>query len=130
MLLLVALVAVSAEAKQVRTSSMYMFGFSASFKDSVIYMTDVQQVEGAWIDTKTKFLLGRENYSHQLKEYLADKLQQPERVCMVFFAKKKKKAEKLYLKMKRKYVEKSKGNYDVRYLNERAFKFEAVEMEN
>jgi hypothetical protein len=101
-----------------------MFGFSASFKDSVVYVTEIQNVQEAWIDTKTKFLLGRDQYSAQLKNYLTDKLNQPGRVSMVLFELNKKKAEKLYLKLMKKY---QKG-YDVRYVNNKDFSFEAIDM--
>ncbi len=118
------LAATATEAKPMKTNSVYMFGFSASFKDSVVYVTDIQHVEGAWIETKNKFLLGRDNYSYQLNNYLADSLQQQKRISMVFFALKKKKAEKQYLKLMKKY----KKGYDIKYLNAPAFKFEAVDM--
>ena len=118
------LAAMAIDAKPLKTNSLYMFGFSASFKDSVVYVTDIQQVEGAWIDHKTKFLLGRDQYSIQLKEYLEQSLQQQGRICMVIFATKKKEAEKKYLKLMKKYT---KG-YDVRYLNAPEFKFMAIDM--
>ena len=111
-------------AKSLKTNQVYMFGFSASFKDSIVYVTDIQHVEGAWIETKNKFLLGRDNYSYQLKNYLTDSLSRPDRICMVFYALKKKKAEKQYLKLMKKY----KKGYEVRYLNAREFKFDAVDM--
>ena len=114
----------SVEAKPLKTNKVYMFGFSASFKDSVVYVTEIQNVQEAWIDTKTKFLLGRDQYSAQLKNYLTDKLNQPGRVSMVLFELNKKKAEKLYLKLMKKY---QKG-YDVRYVNNKDFSFEAIEM--
>ena len=81
-------------------------------------------MEGAWIDHKTKFLLGRDQYSIQLKEYLEQSMQQQGRICMVIFATKKKEAEKKYLKLMKKYT---KG-YDVRYLNAPEFKFMAIDM--
>jgi len=114
-------------AKRVKTSQMYMFGFSASFKDSVIYITDIQDVQGAWIDSKSKFLLGRDIYSTQLQEHF-NKQQQPNRVCAVYFDASRKKIEKLYEKIKKKYVLKHPGMYDVRYLTATDFKFEAVDM--
>lgn len=118
------LAAMAIDAKPLKTNSLYMFGFSASFKDSVVYVTDIQQVEGAWIDHKTKFLLGRDQYSIQLKEYLEQSMQQQGRICMVIFATKKKEAEKKYLNLMKKYT---KG-YDVRYLNAPEFKFMAIDM--
>ena len=123
LLLAVTLLTVEASAKLELTDNIYMFGFSASFKDSVIYATDIQNPQGLWIDTKHDYLINRDEYSHQLKVYLAEKLQQENRVCMVFFYTKKKKAEKEYLKLMKKY----KQGYEVRYLNENDFKFEAID---
>ena len=123
LLLAVTLLTVEASAKLELTDNIYMFGFSASFKDSVIYATDIQNPQGLWIDTKHDYLINRDEYSHQLKVYLAEKLQQENRVCMVFFYTKKKKAEKEYLKLMKKY----KKGYEIRYLNENDFKFEAID---
>lgn len=114
-------------AKQIKTDHMYMFGFSASFKDSTIYITDIQDVQGAWYETKTHFLMGRDNYSYQLKEYMTTQQNQPSRVCMVFFATDKKKAEKKYQKIKRKYTEKAPGMYDVKHLTVNDFKFDPID---
>jgi len=118
------LVTLAVDAKPLKTNSLYMFGFSASFKDSVVYVTDIQQVEGAWIDHKTKFLLGRDQYSIQLKEYLEESMQQNGRICMVIFSTKKKEAEKKFLKLMKNY----KKGYDVRYLNAPQFKFIPIDM--
>ena len=116
------------QAKRMKTPKMYMFGFSASFQDSIIYMTDVQEVVGAWYDTKTKFLMGRQHYSYQLKDFLANNKQQPNRVCVVMFALTRKEAEKKFIKMRKEYTVKAKGKYDVRYLTISEFKFEPVDM--
>ena len=104
-LVLVALFAAmstKAEAKHVLLEHMYMFGFSASFVDSTLYLTDIQDVEGVWYDTKAKAMLGRDSYSDQLKEYMKDKMGQPNRVCLVLYATTKKQAEKKYQKLKKK----------------------------
>ena len=123
-------VAMGAEAKRVQPKHMYMFGFAASFKDSVVYMTEIQDVQGAWYDTKSKFLLGRDHYSSQLKEHFKEKLQMSDRVCMVIFAKSIKKAEKKYLKLRKKYLSDKKrtSSYEVRYVTTQDFKFEAVDV--
>ena len=123
-------VAMGVEAKRVQTPHMYMFGFAASFKDSVVYMTEIQDVQGAWYDTKSKFLLGRDNYSLQLKGHFKEKMQMPDRVCMVFFAKSMKKAEKKYLKLRKKYLgdKKHPSSYEVRYVTNQDFKFEPIDM--
>ena len=50
----------------------YAFGFSASFNDSIVYFTDIQEIDSAWINEKNKFLVSRDNYSYQLKNYLSN----------------------------------------------------------
>ncbi|MBR4920704.1 MAG: hypothetical protein IKZ62_05245 [Prevotella sp.] len=116
------------QAKRVMKPIMYMFGFSASFQDSIIYMTDVQEVKNVWYDSKDKFLLGREHYSSQMKNYLENSKQKFNRVCVVMFAETRKEAEKLFIKMRKEYTVKAKGKYDVRYLTTDEFKFEPVDM--
>ena len=124
-------VAMGAEAKRVQAPHMYMFGFSASFKDSVVYITEIQDVKGAWYDTKSKFLLGQENYSAQLKEYFKEKMSMPDRVCITFYASSLKKAEKKYLKLRKKYLgdKKHTSTYEVRYVTKQDFEFEPVGMD-
>ena len=81
---------------------MYMFGFAASFSDSIVHFTDVQELKDVWIDTKTDFLLGRDSYSYQLRDYLAGK-NMGHRTCVVVFNKSRKKLEKELQKMKELY---------------------------
>ncbi len=100
-----------ASAKRRQLSHIYMFGFSASFNDSIIYFTDIQTVDSAWIDDKTLFLQGRDIYSQQLKDYFAASMQ-PNRICVVMYAPTLKEAEKKYLKMRRIYTRKSDTPYD------------------
>jgi hypothetical protein len=128
LLALLMTLATAVDAKQVKAPHVYMFGFSGSFTDSLIYLTDIQDVQQVWVDTKTKFLLGRDNYSYQLKNYLSENLQQPNRVCVVFFAKSKKKAEKMYVKLRKKYLNNPKASYDIRYISEQEFKFEPIDI--
>lgn len=123
LLMFVALMAATAaEAKTVKVDNLYMFGFSASFKDSVVYVTDIQNVPQARINEK-KFLLDRDQYSYQLKNYLEETLQQPGRICLVIYDIDKKKAEKKYVKLMKKY----KKGYQVLYLNETQFRFKVTE---
>ena len=125
--LVLAAMATTVEAKRVKTSHMYMFGFAASFVDSTLYLTDVQDVQGAWYDTKNKCLMLRDSYSDQLKEYRKEKMGQPNRVCLVIFAKTKKKAEKKYQKLKKKYMSKDGIIHGMKYLTAADFKFTAID---
>lgn len=132
--LIMAAFAIGAQAKPVQPEHVYMFGFSASFKDSTIYVTDIQDIKGAWIDNKSQFLLSRDNYSYQLKEYFVEKRQQPDRVCMVFFATSQAQAEKQMKKLMKKYIPaptKKKGSvkvYEVQYLTAADFQFTPIDM--
>ena len=71
----------TASAKKVITPKVYMYGFAASFNDSIVHFTDIQTLDSVWIDSKTGFLLGRENYSFQLRDYLGSQ-QMPQRTCI------------------------------------------------
>ncbi len=110
-------------AKNKTVQKVYLYGFSASFKDSVVYFTDIQELENVSVAERTGFLYGRDSYSNQLREYLAEK-GQPFRTCIVSFAFDRKHIEKKYLKLKSKYTK--KGNFDVRYLKSDEFKFNRV----
>ena len=126
--LVLATMTTTAEAKLVCKDHMYMFGLAASFVDSTLYLTDIQDVVGAWYDTKDKALMGRDSYSFQLKEYMADKMGQTNRVCLVIFATTLKKVEKKYMKLKKKYMLKDGTIPGMRYLTAADFKFEAVDV--
>lgn len=119
-------VASTASAKPIISPKGYMFGFVANFSDSVVYFTDIQTIDSVWYDHKTKFLMGRSNYSNQLREYFANTLNQTHRTCIVIFALTRKEIEKKYLKLKKQYTGKYAGKYDVRVLNENEFRFSPV----
>ena len=42
---------------------LYVYGVATSFNDSTVYITEIQQLDSAWVDTKTGFLYSRNNYS-------------------------------------------------------------------
>ena len=105
-----------------------MFGFVASFNDSTVYFTNIQQVDNAWVTKKKQFLAGRNQYSIQLREFFANQRNMPNRTCVVIANVDRKKLEKKYIKMKNKYLVKSKKPYDVRNISESDFKFETVDM--
>ena len=61
-------------AKGVLSPKMYVFGVAASFNDTIVHITDIQTLDSAWVSSKSKFLLGRESYSYQLRDYIAETL--------------------------------------------------------
>lgn len=117
---------VSAKGKMV--PRVYMYGFSASFNDSIVYFTDIVEVDSAWMDSKTNFLLGRDNYALQLKNHLTDNMGQANRTCIVMFNKKRSALEKDYAKMKKLYSGKGKNAYDVRNIAGSDFTFRPIDM--
>ena len=120
----------TAKAKNYVTPKAYMFGFAASFNDSIVYFTDIQQVDSVWFTQKKDMLTGRSEYSSQLRSYCAEKLDQPRRTCVVIGYAKLKKVEKKFEKMKKMYLQNKKATYDVRFIKEEDFKFQAVNMNN
>ena len=118
-------------AKKTVAPKMYMFGMAASFNDSIVHFTDIQEVDSAWIDSKNSFLLGRDSYSYQLRAHLSDALQMPHRTCIVVYNAKRDKLEKKYQKMLCLYTtpkKKESQHFDVRMLERGTFHFEAVDM--
>jgi hypothetical protein len=127
-LAVVMLVASTATAKKVVVPQMYMFGFAASFNDTIVHFTNIQKVDSVWVDAKTKFLADREVYSSQLQQYLTNQ-EMPYRTCVVVYAETREKAEKKYLKLRRLYVSSKKDHgqrYEVRYIEDDKFRFHSV----
>lgn len=118
------------QAKRVVVPEMYLFGMAASFNDTIVYFTDIQRVDSCWINTKNHFLQSRDVMSRQLREHLATKRDQPHRTCIIFYAQKRSKIEKKFLKIQRLYTKSKDGqqHFDLRYLPEGEFKFVPVDL--
>lgn len=120
-------------AKHVVTPKICMFGFAASFNDTIVHFTEIQAVDNVWMDKKKNFLLGRDQYSLMLRSYLTSQ-QMPYRTCVVFFDKKLGNLQKKYIKMKRLYSgtnkkgRKVQNNNDIRIISPNDFKFQTVNM--
>lgn len=108
----------------------YMFGISASFNDSTVYFTPIQQVDSAWVDSKNGFLAARAEYSNQLRYYMRSRgVANP--TCITIFSPDRKKIEKKFGKIKNKYTgKKAKNHYFVRQLETSDFAFDAVKPED
>lgn len=79
--------------------TVYLYGMAMSLTDSVVYVTEVQVMERAELNAKTKFLEGRTLYSEQLRFYLDGKGLPTQTTCAVSYNVKKKKLEKEYQRM-------------------------------
>lgn len=67
------IICTTVSAKNKCVPKIYIYGFSASFNDSIIYLTNIQELDSAWIDDKNDFLLNRSDYSYQFKNYFETK---------------------------------------------------------
>ena len=118
---LLALVACSAMAIgpfSIKTSStprqakpIYAFGFAASFRDTLTFITEIQELDSAKLDKQTHFLPMRDLYSYQLKDYLEGDLEKTNYTCMIYFSKKLKKLQKQMNRLKTEYSR--SGNLNV-----------------
>ena len=91
--------ATAKKSKDKNKYGVYMAGVSASFTDSLVYFTDIQFLDSAQMDGKG-FLVGRSQYSVQLKDYLETKEGGKNRTCFMFFNLKKNKLQKELQKLK------------------------------
>ena len=99
-----------------RPAKVYLFGFASSFNDSTVYFTEIQQLDSVYIESKTKFLFSRENYSNQLREHLQQEgVKTP--TCVTCFALKKKDIDKKYARL-RKFI--------VKEVKQPGFRYEAI----
>ena len=113
-------------AKNKQYPTVYMYGIAASFNDSAIYFTDIQAVDTVWLDSKTKFLINRNDYSYQLKNYF-ENIGLPHRTCVVTYALKRKDIEKKFQKTRNKYVK--KGTTELKSINKQEFQFKSVALD-
>lgn len=119
-------VAIPALAKKTKSKShygVYMVGVSASFTDSLVYFTDIQQVDSAFIGDKG-LLQDRAQYSLQLKDYLESNEGGKNRTCFVYYNTKRKKLQKELTKIKQKY---QKGKNQVLRNVNTDFKFQKAD---
>lgn len=112
-----------------KQADVYMFGISCSFNDSIVYLTNIQEVKGAYIeDRREHFLVNRNDYSSQLKNFFANR-GQANRTCVIIWASTQKDIEKKYQKLKDKFIKKNKYHYEIRFVRDEEFLFKAVSPE-
>ena len=80
----------------------YMFGFAASFTDSLAFQTEIQAVDSVWL-LPNGFLVDRALYSLQLQYYVEGK-GSTNSTATVFFAEKAYKLKKVWEKVRKRYA--------------------------
>ena len=106
-----------------RPAKAYLFGFASSFNESTVYFTEIQQLDSVYIESKTRFLYSRDNYSNQLREHLQQEgVNTP--TCVTCFALNKKDIEKKYARLRKKYA--ANGKFIVKEVKQPGFRYEAI----
>lgn len=101
----------------------YGFAYSTNLKDSVVYLTAIQQLPEAQIG-KHNFLNHRADYAAQFSHYVQQYYDLPQVTTVVIFEKKRSKLEKRFLKIrKRARQEQAKRIVEISYSD---FKFEPI----
>lgn len=113
-------------AKEEKAPKTYMFGFAASFNDSTVYFTDIQEITDAYMAEKTKFLVNRDEYSYQFRNYLQGEGKQYP-TCITSYAYNRKDIVKKYEKLRKKYMDnKNKGRYIIVNIDSKQFTYKPV----
>lgn len=86
----------------------YLFGVATNLNDSTVYLTDVQHLDSMTLNADGS-LPNYVGYSLQLKVYLEGELDESHQTCAVIYSEKKKKLEKRFLAVRKKYLN-IKGN--------------------
>lgn len=98
--------------------TVYLWGTSISFSDTIAYFTEIQKLDGVVLDNG--FLPHRSYYAYQLKDYMNFTENMPGRMSVIYFDEKRANLVKKENKIKKRLVE--KDGMTVRYLGEK-FKF-------
>lgn len=112
---------------KMKCTPIYIFGTATSFTDSIVYITDIQILDSAWLDDKYDFMVKRNEYSNQLRNYFTDKGQSA-RTCHVEFATTEKKILKKYARLRKnlKGTKKHPKHNIIREVDEEEFTFYSV----
>ena len=102
----------------------YAFAYATCLKDSVVYVSTMQQIPDAQIG-KDGFLNHRADFGAQFGAYVQQHFDHPNVTSVVVFHKQRKQLEKRYLKM-RKLAQQQQGKRVVE-INHSDFRFQAVE---
>lgn len=125
-LLLLFLPATKANAGNDVTSKVYLFGFAASFNDSTVYITDIQELQDIKLQAKTNFLPNRSHYSYQLADYLKQQGATTP-TCITSYSKDRAKLEKKLAKIKKKYSQQKNIIYNIKTISQQEFTYKPAD---
>lgn len=112
----------AAMAKTPGQTDVYAFGCAACLGDTVVYLSAIQSLDGATVDSKTKFLNDREDYARQMENALQE-VYGKHYTCALIFSFQRSRLEKKYVKLRRLY---KKKNIRIEELPANVFRFVPV----
>lgn len=101
MMLMLASSAFVLQAK-VEQKPVYICGYAVNFTDSTAYLTEIQCIDTAYVESKNGFLMDRNQYSAQLNHYVKKLSGGRNYTCMVLFDKKLSRLQKRVVKVRRR----------------------------
>lgn len=90
---------------KVEQKPIYICGYAVNFADSTVYLTEIQCIDTAYVESKNGFLMDRNQYSAQLQFHMNKRSGGKNYTCMVLFDKKLARLQKRVAKV-RKHNEK------------------------
>lgn len=103
----------------------YIFGFAASFTDSIASQTTIQQLDSAWLDLDHDFLVDRSLYSLQLQNHMEAVEGCKNSICTVFFGTNPRRLQRKWNKVKKRYENAEGLRFGI--LPEERFRFKVEE---
>lgn len=105
-----------------KDTAVYLYGVSSSFSDTVVYFTEIQQLDIEL--AKGGVLPEMHNYSSQLENYIGVMKDKPHQTAATFYSTKKNSLEKERTKLYNRY--KKKMRHSVVFLSSEDFTYQAV----
>jgi len=102
-----------------------MVGVGISLIDSTVFITDMHLVKDLTVEKRTGFLMDRQLYSQQLRQYLEATYQGGPYIPCVFFSPKRKDMERCYLSLHKRYVQSKELR--IALIDQSQFRFKAEE---
>lgn len=87
------------------TGRVYLFGVCQQLTDSVVYITNIHEMDSLDLDRKTGYLPFRSEFSLQLKEYMEGTQRLVHQTACVFFSDSRKKLSKKFYKIKKRFLD-------------------------
>ena len=87
---------------KVEQRPVYICGYAINFADSTAYLTAIQCIDTAYVESRNGFLMDRNQYSAQLNHYMRKLSGGNNYTCMVLFDKKQARLQKRVEQMRRR----------------------------